>query len=95
MYQDYEHSEVKDNAHEQRYEVRVGHEVAELTYKRETGRITFLHTGVPAAMEGHGIGSKLARTALEEARAARLKVVPLCSFMAEYIQKHSEYETLL
>ncbi len=95
MNQDYEHSEAKDNAKEQRYEVRVGHEVAELTYKREPGRITFLHTGVPASMEGHGIGSKLAHTALEEARAAELKVVPLCSFMAGYIEKHPEYESLL
>ena len=53
------------------------------------------HTGVPFALEGRGIASRLARAALEYARAHELKVVPLCSFVAGYIQKHPEYKDLL
>ncbi len=57
--------------------------------------IIFLHTEVPPALGGHGIGNKLARTALEDAREHKLAVVPLCPFVASYIRHHTEYLSLL
>ncbi len=65
---DFEHIEVKNNADEQQYDVRIEGHVATLFYEQEGNTITFLHTEVPAALEGHGIASKLAYTALEDAR---------------------------
>jgi hypothetical protein len=68
---------------------------AVLTYKQQAGRIVFLHTGVPPALEGRGIASQLASFALEEARAQHLTVVPRCPFVASYIRRHREYLSLL
>ncbi|MEO8973524.1 MAG: GNAT family N-acetyltransferase [Ktedonobacteraceae bacterium] len=66
-----------------------------LTYERQGNRIIFLHTGVPVALAGHGIASKLASFALEEARSQKLTVIPVCPFVADYIQHHQEYLLLL
>lgn len=86
---------VRDNKAERRYEVKIDEQLAVLTYKRQAGNIIFLHTGVPSALEGHGIASKLASFALEEARSQHLTVVPLCPFVASYIRRHQEYLSLL
>ena len=87
--------EVKNNEEAHRYEVYLNGQLAVLTYKRDGQQITFLHTGVPPALEGHGVASVLARTALEEARAQKLSVVPQCPFVASYIRRHQEYLSLL
>ena len=86
---------VTNKRDEHRYEVKVDEQLAVLTYKLQVGRITFLHTGVPPALEGRGIANQLASFALEEARAQHLTVVPLCPFVASYIRRHREYLPLL
>ncbi len=86
---------VIDNKDEQRYEVHDDGEVAVLTYERHGKRIFFVHTGVPPALEGRGIAGLLARTALENARAEALEVVPLCPYVAAYIRRHREYLPLV
>jgi len=87
--------EVINNENAQQYEVRMGEHIAVLVYKRAGKHITYIHTGVPAAMKGQGIASKLARTALEDARKEHLSVTPQCPFVASYIREHTEYLPLL
>jgi predicted GNAT family acetyltransferase len=87
--------EVIDNVGAQRFEARIGDEVAVAAYERGDGVITFTHTEVPHSMEGKGIASALARAALDRARAEGLAVVPQCPFMATYIRRHPEYRDLL
>lgn len=86
---------VQDNEAEERYEVIVSGYLAQIDYERQENTITFIHTEVPTALEGHGIAGKLARTALEDARAKHLAVIPLCPYMASYIRKHPEYKDLV
>jgi predicted GNAT family acetyltransferase len=95
MAPDFEHAEVQDNAAESRYEVRIGDEVAVLEYARDPGQITLIHTGVPQALEGHGIAGKLAKTALDAARAQGITVIPRCRYVAAYIRRHPEYLDLV
>lgn len=71
-----------------------GHE-AELVYRRQEGRLVIDHTGVPQAIGGRGVAGALVRAALDYARAEGLRVVPLCSYSAEYIQRHPEYADLV
>ena len=71
-----------------------GHE-AELVYRRQDGRLLIDHTGVPQAIGGRGVAGELVRAALDYARAEGLRVVPLCSYSAEYIQRHPEYADLV
>ncbi len=95
MSTDYEHIDIKNNVAEQRYEILIDDQIAVLKYEREGKQVVFVHTGVPHALEGHGLASKLARTALEDAHAAKLTVVPQCPFVAAYIREHHEYLPLL
>ncbi len=86
---------VSNNEAAQRYEARIDGQRALIQYERHGDRMIVLHTEVPAALEGQGIASTLARTALEDARARRLTVVPLCPFVSEYIRRHPEYLSLV
>ena len=88
-------NEVRDNKERHRFELAVDGRTAFSQYKLAPGTITFLHTEVPKELEGHGIGSKLARGVLEAARARGLKVVAKCPFIAAYIRKHAEFQDLL
>lgn len=63
---------------------------------KKDGRIVLSHTEVPKAMEGQGVGSKLAKAAFAYAKENELKVMPLCPFMASYVRRHrDEYASML
>lgn len=77
---------------ENRFVIRVDGHTAELTYSLLGSTILFTHTGVPPALEGQGIASKLARVGLDYARANRFKIRSLCSFITAYLKRHPEYQ---
>jgi predicted GNAT family acetyltransferase len=85
---------VRDDATRHRFELDADGHVAFSNYRRDGGILTVLHTEVPAALNGRGIGSALVRGVLDLARAQGLKVRPLCPFVAAYIAKHPEYADL-
>jgi len=79
-----------------RYELRDGERmIGEAAYRRRNGRIAFIHTEVDEALEGRGLGSALVATALDDARREGLEVVPLCPFVAAFIERHPEYQDLV
>ena len=89
-------TEVVDVPEASRYELRLaGHLVGLAAYRRREGRIAFTHTEVDESCAGRGFGSRLAAAALEDARRQGLSVVPLCPFIAHYIDRHPEYEQLV
>ena len=65
-----------------RFEMDLDGGVAYSNYRRDGNVLTILHTEVPAALNGRGIGSALARGILDLARAQGLKVVPVCPFVS-------------
>ena len=79
-----------------RYVVVVdGHE-AEMTYsKAGTSRIIIDHTGVPKELAGRGVGVALVRRGVEDARAAGIKIIPLCPYAKAQIEKHKEWQDVL
>nr|PZN27600.1 MAG: N-acetyltransferase [Chloroflexota bacterium] len=87
--------EVRDNAAAQRFEVEIEGRLAMITYQRRGNTIVFTHTEVPPELEGRGIASRMARFALESAREQGLRVVARCPFVASYIRRHPEYQSLL
>ena len=88
-------SEVRDNPATSRFEMASGDAVAFVEYMRAGDRIVLIHTEVPEALSGRGVGSKLVRGTLEAVRTEGLKVVPRCEFVAAYIERHPEYRDLL
>src|SRR5687768_11569325 len=88
--------EVADNPERRRYEVRLdGHVVGFSAYIPVADRLIFTHTEVDPELEGQGIGSQLAREALDDVRARGLHVTARCPFIAAYIRRHDGYADLL
>jgi predicted GNAT family acetyltransferase/glutaredoxin len=87
---------VTDNPDASRYELRLnGRLIGLAAYRRRPGRVTITHTEVDEACSGRGFGSMLARAVLDDARARGERVLPLCPFIAGYIERHPEYRDLL
>jgi len=55
------------------------------------GRRIFPHTEIDKQFGGRGLATILIRGALEATRDAGLRIVPVCSMVAGYVEKHPEY----
>ena len=79
-----------------RVEIRVDEQLAGFAeYADRDGRRIFVHTEIDPAFEGQGLGGKLAKGALDDAQALGLPIVPLCPFIASYVERHPEYQPLV
>lgn len=86
----------KDNPERHRFELLRGDEVAGYAeYNLLRGALMFTHTEVMPQFEGRGVGSRLAKAALEQVRARGLRAIPQCQFIAGYIRKHPEHLDLV
>jgi predicted GNAT family acetyltransferase len=88
-------SHLRDNTSRHRFELEIDDQVAKTSYRLQGNVITFTHTEVTEDLEGSGVGSRLARGALEMVRAAGLKVVAKCPFIAGWMARHPEFNDLL
>jgi hypothetical protein len=87
---------VADNPGAERYEIRVdGERAGFVTYRLAPGVITFLHAEIDPARERRGLGSRLVRDALDDARARGLRVRPVCPFVAWFVETHDAYQDLV
>ncbi|GJM31021.1 MAG: N-acetyltransferase [Saprospiraceae bacterium] len=86
---------VVNNPEKKRFEVVIDEHVAVAEYMLVKNKIIFTHTEVPKELGGNGIGSKLAKTGLEYAKAEGLEVMPLCPYIAGYIKRNPEYIPLV
>ncbi len=86
---------VVHNTAAKRFEISVDGKVAFSKYLLAGEMIIIEHTEVPVELEGRGIAGRIVRTALDYARAQKLKVMPLCPFTAGFIHKHPEYQDLV
>ena len=87
--------EVKDNQAASRFEMGSGDSTAFVEYRRAGDRIALLHTDVPEALSGKGVGSNLVSGTLDAVRTEGLKVVSRCEFVAAHLERHPEYRDLL
>jgi uncharacterized protein len=88
--------EVVDNPQESQYQILLdGHVVGFAAYHRTPDGVLLPHVEVRADLNGRGIGSELAKGALEDIRRQGLRAVPLCPFVVGYVAKHPEYQDLV
>ena len=79
-----------------RFEVLVDGRVAGFAeYRRTSSSVSFTHTVVDAEFEGRGLGSVLARGALDASREAGLAVLPFCPFIRGSVERHPAYLDLV
>ncbi len=68
-----------------------GRTVGLAEYFDRDGRRTFPHTEVDKAFQGRGLATILVAEALDATRTAGLRIVPACSMVADYIDKHPAF----
>ena len=61
----------------------------------DTKTLDYHHTFVPPALRGAGMASQLTEHALRYARDNGFKVLPTCPFVARYIERHPEFQSLI
>ena len=82
--------QVVDDPAASRFMIEDDGQVAELVYQLEGERLVLIHTGVPAVLEGRGIGSRLVAAAIDEAKRRGLTVVPQCPFAKGWLRRHPD-----
>jgi predicted GNAT family acetyltransferase len=84
--------DVEVRRREQDYEITVGGRAAgHAEFEEHSGVVVFTHTTIDDAFEGQGLGSQLARAALDDVRNRGLRARPLCPFIARWIERHPDY----
>lgn len=85
-----------DNAEKHQYEFHIDGLVPRIEYiLSKNGEIYLTHTEVPSALEGKGVASQLVLKTLEDIERRNLRLVPLCPFVAAYIQRHPEWKRVV
>ena len=79
-----------DNPAASRFELNVDGQLAQLVYRLRGDRLVIIHTEVPKALSGMGIGSVLAAAAVDRAAREGLTIVPLCPFARSWLERHPD-----
>ena len=88
--------EVKLNNEKNRFELDVEGSIALIEFEKlEPNILDLIHTEVPEALSGKGVASKLVLGALNYIRSNNLKLIPSCSFVKSYMDKHPEWNDLI
>jgi uncharacterized protein len=88
-------SNVNDNTERKRFELQVEGHTAFIDYRRQGNVIAMTHAEVPKELNGRGIGSALAKGALDLVRQRNETVLPQCPFVESYIERHPDYQDLV
>jgi len=78
-----------------RFELQLAEATAYLDYTLAEQHMTIHHTFVPAELRGQSIAGQLAQAAFDYARKSELKVIPACSYIGVYAQRHPSVADLL
>ena len=78
-----------------RFIIQLGDEIAHLDYTLNGSVMDMHHTFVPPALRGKNIAGQLAKAAFDYAREQQLQVLPSCSYIARYAERHSEAGALV
>ena len=89
--------QLEETSSKGRYFLRAtGGDVAEMTFSKAGDHLLIIdHTEVPDTFRGQGAGVRLVARAVEDARAAGKKIIPLCPFANAQFQRHKEWADVL
>jgi uncharacterized protein len=88
--------EVRHAPERTRYEILVEGRIAGFTqYHSLEGALVFDHTVIKDQYAGRGLASTLARGALDDVRAQQRRIVPLCEYIAGWLERNPDYDDLV
>ena len=87
--------EITHNASSQRFEAKVDGLLCRCDYRMHGNTMMLVHTEVPPQLEGRGLASHLVRAAFDHAREKGMDVLPVCSYVRTWAQRHPEVSSLL
>lgn len=77
---------------EHRYEIVVDGRRAGLTaYRDRGGQRVFFHTEIDDAFAGQGLATELVQGALADVRESGKRIVPVCTYVARFLERHDEF----
>lgn len=82
--------EVRLNEAQHQYELDTPHGLAVVVFHQQGDKLVFTHSEVPPADEGRGVGARLVKAALADAKKRGFSVIPACSFVAAVLRRHPE-----
>ena len=91
----FENNPLHVNQNEHRFEIEIDDQKAFINYKKSGNKIYLIHTEVPPEIEGKGVASALVEKTLIYLQENNLQLVPMCSYVQRYLQKHPNWNTLL
>lgn len=65
--------------------------VGYVDYVSEPYQVVLTHTVIREQYSGQGYASQLVQSVLEDIRASGKQVVPVCSYVQRFIERHPEY----
>lgn len=86
---------VIDNKEKNRFETTVEGQKAIIEYSVKPGILSLNHTEVAKELGGKGVASEMVEQVLLQIEQRGLKVIPVCSFIEKYIDKHPEWKSIL
>ncbi|CAL9567328.1 hypothetical protein SUDANB121_04785 [Nocardiopsis dassonvillei] len=80
-----------------RYTISVDGEMAGFTQFVDAGdrRRIFFHTEIDERFSGRGLAGTLVSQALAETRSLGLGIVPVCPYVAGYVERHHDFDDVL
>ncbi|MEE4256747.1 MAG: GNAT family N-acetyltransferase [Bacteroidales bacterium] len=90
-----EDSTFVNNHSEKRFEYKRNGSLAFIEYEIKDDRILLISTQVPEEISGQGVGSELIKQSFEQIENMNLKVVPVCSFVQNWLRKNPEKQHIL
>jgi len=89
-------NKVKICQEKKRFELVVDKDFAFIEFdKIESNVVGLTHPEVPESHSGKGVGSKLVSGALRFCKENGLKIIPSCSFVRSFIDKHPKWQELV
>ena len=82
--------EILDDTDQSRFLYREDGAEAELIYRVNGKRLVLVHTEVPDALGGRGLGGHLVRAAVKRAEETGETVVPWCPFARKWLREHPD-----
>jgi predicted GNAT family acetyltransferase len=94
MHEELNHIELVNNEPIHHFELTKDGFTAFIDYLKRGDKVFLVHTDVPVELEGKGVAGKLVEKVFQYLEEHNLNMVPLCSYVNHYLQKHPEWGKL-